>query len=130
MKYLSIMSFFLIIFYCKQIESYSYPLNENVNFKFNIKELEFKKNQKSTFLYFTLQINNNDKEEVYFDPSLLKVEVNGKVNLLTFYNSLASVMPDKVKLNKGINIFNLYFVFQGKINSIQGFNLSESGITK
>lgn len=132
MKYLAILSFLFVIFNCKQMDSYSYSPHKKIEFKFNFKESKYIKKHKSTFLYFNLEIKNDSTEKVYFDPSLLKVEINGKVNKSTYYNSLASVMPEKVHLNEGINKFNLYFVIQGKmnLNSIQEFHVIKFGLDK
>ena len=107
-------------------DSYSYETLDKVTYTVNTKKLKYYSDTKSVFLYFELIINNNFTEAVYIDIGKIKANLNGELSAATYYDSLASVMPNEEELQKGESIRKLYFVFS---ENLRGKDLKEFEVT-
>ena len=130
MKYLSLILLLLLVCGCKDMASFDYSPFKDIELQFNLKRAKYSQEHKATFLYFELQVKNDASEDIYFDPGRLKVNVNGTISKETYYDSLASVMPERKILKKCKDRYNLYFVLTGetKLKSIEEFKVLNFGL--
>jgi len=70
----------------------------------------------TSLLYCDVEYLNNSKELLFLNIGNLKAKVRNTTSSATYYDSLASVMPEKEKLERGKSSYNLYFVFPKKLN--------------
>lgn len=131
-KCLLLFSLCLSIYGCGKLGFYSFEPVKDVRFNITAKSHEFKPEHKSIFLYCDLEIENNSSKLYYFDLGMLKVKLNREVSQFTYYASLASVLPEMKKLNKGKSFYKIYFVFSEDLDmsEIHDFELINSGITE
>jgi len=108
----------LVLLACSTRESIveqTVKTNELLNVEITLKTKSLKhieiQGDKFTFLYFDYIIINQSPKTVYFDPSLIRITVNNLTNFDTTYASIASQMPEEIKLKTGDNTFNLYAIF-------------------
>ncbi len=123
-----LVSLFLINLGCTKndVRTYIYiPIN-NITFTFHTKELKHHSDVKAVFLYFELQIENFSNREVFLDIGEIQANLNGELSTETYYDSLASVIPEKEILKSGLTEHKLYFVFP---ESIKDKNLKDFRIT-
>jgi len=89
--------------------------NELLNVEITLKTKSLKHieilGDKFTFLYFDYLIINQSPKTVYFDASLIRITANNLTNSDTTYASIASQMPEEIKLKTGENTFHLYAIF-------------------
>jgi hypothetical protein len=98
----------------------------------NFNRFAIEKHNDIVLLYFDLEINNTAEDIFDFNPGIMQVEVNGKLSKATYYDSLASVMPEMITLEKGKSEYKLYFVFPKEINTdrIEKFKFINNGLIK
>ncbi len=111
--------------------TYTYEVMKNVTYEVNTKKLKYHSDIKSIFLYFELTIENKSNKEIYLNIGEIKAKLNGELNSDTYYDSLASVMPKKEKLNKGETRLKLYFVFPENPNNekLNKFEITNYGLS-
>ncbi len=104
---------------------------ENVTYTVNTNELEYNSDLKSVFLYFELIIENTSNEDVFLDVGKIQANLNGELSAETYYDSLASVMPEKERLNSGRTENKLYFVFPEilKNEELKDFKIINYGLS-
>jgi hypothetical protein len=130
-NWLFVVGLLLALTGCSKPETYTYSPREGVTFIVALKKLEPKPEHKSVFLYFDLTIKNESSKRMYFNPGEMKAMLNGKPSEFVYYDSLASVMPEKKDLAKGISTYQLYFTFKDAIDRkpvefvLADFGLSE-----
>jgi hypothetical protein len=110
--------------------SYDYSPYKNIDLQVNLKKADYSQEHKAMFLYFDLQIRNDVSEDIYFNPGRLQARVNSISSKATYYDSLASVMPERKILERGKSSFNLYFVLPGMVDlkSIDSFEVLNFGL--
>ena len=130
MRYISIALLFFSVYGCKDMGSYDYSPYKNLDLHVNLKKADYSQEHKAMFLYFDLQIKNDVSGDIYFDPGRLQAKVNNTISEATYYDSLASVMPERTILKRGENSFNLYFVLPGMtdLKSIDNFEVLNFGL--
>ncbi len=106
--------------------TYIYKPFKNITFTLHTKELKYRSDVKAVFLHFDLQIENNSNKEVLLNIGKIQANLNGVNSRETYYDSLASVMPEKEILNRGLTEHKLYFVFP---ESIKNMNLRDFRVT-
>ncbi len=67
---------------------------------------------------------------IYFNPENIKVYTNNYRNSFTYYDSFASSEAKTEKLQKGVSVFKLYFVFPDKLGTseINQFEITDFGM--
>lgn len=112
--------------------SYAYEPMKNITFIFNTKELKYNSDINAVFLYFKLSIENQSNEEVFFDIGKIQAKLNGELSSATYYDSLASVMPEKERLNTGKTENNLCFVFSDSLKNddLKEFKVINYGLSR
>ena len=129
MRYISIIILVLSTYACKEMTSFEYAPYSDVGIEIMFKDAEYHKEHNSTFFYFELRVKNAASRDVFFNPGNLKGKINGVVSKETYYNSLASVMPERKILDKGESSFKLYFVLPGEMDeSINRFEVLNFGL--
>ena len=95
------------------------------------KDLKYHSDVKAVFLHFDLQIENNSYKEVFLDIGRIQANLNGVNSREVYYDSLASVMPEKEILNRGLTEHKLYFVFPetNKNMDLRDFRVTSYGLS-
>ncbi len=115
----------------EQTLKYNELLNVEITFKTkSLKHIEIQ-GDKFSFLYFDYIINNQSPKTVYFDVSLIEITANNHTNSDTTYDSIASQMPEEIKLKTGENKFTLYAIFNGYVlkSPINSLKIVNAGIS-
>lgn len=130
MRYIVTILLFLSIYGCNELGSFDYIPTKDVEFHFNFVKAEHSKEHNATFVYFELQITNNASEAFYFNPGMLQAKINDSKSQETYYDSLASVMPERKIVKKGKESYNLYFVLpvETSLDTIEKFEVLKSGL--
>ncbi len=92
---------------------FHYQPIKHVEVNVNLTKLE---SDQTSFLYCDVEYLNNSKELLFLNIGNLKAKAENTTSSATYYDSLASVMPEKEKLEKRKNSYNLYFVFPKKLS--------------
>lgn len=123
---------FVFLIGCNNLYAYRFIPYTGIEMYLNLHRFDLGKHNDLVFLYFDLEINNTAEDKFDFDPGKMQVEVNGKLSKSTYYDSLASVMPELKTLEKGKSEYKLYFVFPKEINTdrIEKFKLIKNGLIK
>lgn len=129
--YICFVIFILTLIGCKKSETYTYSPILGITFNIVLKEVKPQPEHKSLFLYFDLKIENESSKHIFFNPADMEANLNGAVSKSVYYNSLASVIPEKKELAKGVSNYRLYFVFKGKIDrKISSFVITNFGLSE
>jgi len=112
-------------------ETYDYQPMDSVSFSVKTENLVNNPDIGSLFLYYELSITNQSNKSIYLDIGQIRASLNGVVSLATYYDSLASVMPEKEKLIIGESRYKLYFVFPAYsgIDNIEEFRVINHGLS-
>ena len=131
---LNIISFLLIssilFFICcsKNLGTFHYQPFDKVKVNVILSELKY---NPTTFLYFEIEYINNSTDTLFLNIADLQAKIKNRTSTSTWYNSLASVMPEKEILKSGKSSYRLYFVFDEKINynELSDFKIINFGIS-
>lgn len=123
-KIILLISLVFLIFSCSNLGEYNFQPIPKVNLKVVLNNLVYYSESSNIFtsLYFDYKIINESKSDIYFNFDSIKVRFNGYVSSKIYFNSIASVIPTRKKLNIGENHFSLYAVFSDSLVSTKPNN--------
>jgi hypothetical protein len=133
-KYILVISLVFLILSCSNLGEYNYQPIPKVNLNVVLNNLDYNSegSNASTSLYFDYKIINESKSDIYFNFDSIKVQFNGIVSSKIYFNSIASVIATRKKLNNGENHFSLYAVFSDSLVSSKpnNFNIISYGFVQ
>ena len=112
-------------------KAYVYEPIENVRFEIELKSIEGRQDTKSKFLFITCKIDNGSDNQIFFNYSEIKANLNNFENTFTYYDSLASSEAEREMLNPGETVYNLYLVYPYSLDTkkIEKFEITNFGLT-
>lgn len=126
--------YFIIIFIvasgCGETKIYTHTPEKGITFTIELKEFEFQDSHGATFLYYDLVINNNSDARIYFSPGKLQAASGDNLSEASYYDSLASAMPEEKELARGESVYHLYFMFPGVIDKAKEVVIRNFGLRK
>ena len=110
---------------------YEYEPTNDVVLRVKLRKLVAQPQHKSVFLYFDIEFENNASNPIYIHLGELRASLNNKVSTETYYDSLASVLPEKTVLERGRSSHRLYFVFPQEVGTaeVRNFKLVNYGVS-
>lgn len=131
-KYFFSICVFLLLSACGKLGAYQFEPVKDITFSVTINDIKSMPKHQSMFLYCDMVIENKSDISHNFDLSKLQARFNGIINESTYYDSLASVMPEIKKLDKGKNVYKIYLVYSDSIDisGVKSFELTNFGLSK
>lgn len=129
-KHLLFVAMFFMIAGCVKLGTYTHHPKEGIIFSVELKKLEPQSKHNAVFLHFDLAIENDSPKPTYFDPGKMQAKLNGELSKATYYDSLASVMPERKELTNGKTTYQLYFVFPETVGTkVEEFDIVSFGLS-
>lgn len=133
-NYLSLILLLLLFNGCSNLGEYNYQPQENVNVKVVLKELSYESITDSnwTSLYFDYIVINKSKNQIYFRFDSLTIQFNEFISSKIYYNSIATIIPEKIQIANGEKNLSLYAVFPDsvKVKTQNDFRIISYGFVK
>lgn len=111
---------------CKDLDTYTFSPYPDVNLAVTAQKVsyhEFEGLGKTTFVHFRYTLIADSSSPVYFNVEIISASINGLANTGTYYDTVASILPQWQRLNNGVSTIEAYAVFPGTIDASEIHNL-------
>jgi hypothetical protein len=125
-KIICALALLIVLTGCKDLATYTFSPYPDVNLTVTAQKVsyhEFEDVGKTTFVHFKYTIIADSSQPVYFNIENISASINGLVNTGTYYDTVASILPQWQRLNNGVSTIEAYAVFPGTIDASEIHNL-------